>query len=870
MPFLDRAVGIDLGTTNSEIAWLPPSERDVVIFADRFGRRTVPSAVSWDDKTGAFLVGHAARSKRGTSATPVESIKRKMGQRTTVSFGPHALSPEEVSSKILAELRARMQEVLTEQPLRAFGDNLDVPVTRAVITVPAYFDAPQVEATRRAGELAGLDVIGILQEPTAAAIYHTWKRRLEDGNFLVYDLGGGTFDVSILRCIGGEYQVLAIDGDNYLGGDDFDRRYAEHLKKQLAERGYSLDLDVKNLEEDRRIFVRLVHLAQEIKESLSTTEVAHIMKSDFAKDKAGESISFDGDIGRAEYEHVIGDLVETTISCCERALARSREVANVGIEQIDHVILVGGSTRVPLVVRRVTEAFCAARGRLSECDKRSQEPLRDDVDTCVALGAAVHAAHVGGTVIGDKGVRVRVTTPLVAQGTKLRLGLSVDEAPPNATSIAIWEGEHALAEGPLTNGAMRFDLPLAESEVTRATLAIQTSVGAPVAELPLTLHRGDLRPRPTALSRASVVAKDIALEVVRGGKRDRKVLLARGTGLPAQATHLFFTADQSGAVVLRILQNRLPIKTLAVDVPKELPVGTPVELVLRCDESMRMEAHATVGSQQIQAHIEPPPSPAGDAGDVEALLERAEKAKRSLWGGLGSEFSREADLLVVGIREVLHTDPDKLAALCERLRHLVDEFHGGVGEALVPPMARMEDAFDTLRRVVYRADGLLMGMERSEWDKRIDSLYDRAMDAHSAGDGPSWRRIYNEVQALCETAYQEEFSRMRMDDPAYITRRTLSLAWRAQRVEQMLGELVPSTTDEIRAMQAVEQIRIEKWLADAVKRPLSVIKEGEGKKEPSELRRSLENVDAEIDRIEAAVERLPSIGLVTDRGAGGG
>ncbi|MDF2696391.1 MAG: Chaperone protein DnaK, partial [Labilithrix sp.] len=268
MPFLDRAVGIDLGTTNSEIAWLPPSERDIVIFADRFGRRTVPSAVAWDEKAIGFLVGHAARSKRGTTATPIESIKRKMGQKTAVTVGPHALSPEEVSSKILAELRDRMKEALAQKPLDRASTPVELPVTRAVITVPAYFDAPQVEATRRAGELAGLEVIGILQEPTAAAIYHTWKRRLADGNFLVYDLGGGTFDVSILRCVGGEYQVLAIDGDNYLGGDDFDRRYAEHLRRQLVERGYSLDLDVKGNEEDRRIFARLVHLAQEIKESL--------------------------------------------------------------------------------------------------------------------------------------------------------------------------------------------------------------------------------------------------------------------------------------------------------------------------------------------------------------------------------------------------------------------------------------------------------------------------------------------------------------------------------------------------------------------------------------------------------------------------
>lgn len=881
MPFLDRAVGIDLGTTNSEIAWLPPSERDVVIFADRFGRRTVPSAVSWDEKAAAFVVGHPARSKRGTREAPAESVKRKMGQKTSVRVGPHELSPEEVNSKILMALRDGMKETLARSapvprgagsaPSRAValerpqGDGakpndppaVELTVTRAVITVPAYFDAPQVEATRRAGELAGLEVIGILQEPTAAAIYHTWKRRLEDGHFLVYDLGGGTFDVSILRCVGGEYQVLAIDGDNYLGGDDFDRRYAEHLRRQLVEKGYALDLDVRNSEDDRRIFARLVHLAQEIKESLSTAEVVHVSKSEVAKDKMGETISFEADVGRADYEEIIGDLVETTMACCERAIARSSEIASVGVMDIDHVILVGGSTRVPLVVRRVTEALC----------KKCPEPIRDDVDTCVALGAAVHAAHVGGTIIGDRGLRVRVSTPLVAQGAKLRLGVNVEEAPKGAVHLAIWEGEHALAEGPIRGGA-RFDVPLSEAEETHATLALQNSVGAPVAELPVTLHRGDLRPRPTALSRASVVAKDISLEVVRGGRRDRKVLLARGTGLPAQVTHLFFTADQSGAVVLRILQSRLPIKTLAIDVPKELPVGSPVEVVLRCDESMRLEARATVGSQQIQAHVEPPPSPAGDAGDVEALLDRADKARRDLWGGLGSEFAREAERLVAGIREVIHTDPDKLTALCERLRHLIDELHGGVGEQIVPPMARMEEAFDTLRRVVYRAAGELIGMDRAEWDRRIDALYDRAMDAHSAGDGPTWRRVYNEVQALCETAYQEEFSRLRLDDPAYIARRALSVSWRVQRVEQTLSELVPSTTEEIRAMQAAEQVRIERWLAERVKKPLVAVREGEGKKDVAELRRSLESVDTELERIETAVERLPSLGLVTDRGAG--
>jgi molecular chaperone DnaK len=287
--FVDRPVGIDLGTTNSEIALLDPSERDLHVYADKFGRRTVPSAVAWDPKAGALVVGRAARSRRGAEHAPIESIKRRMGQAVKVDIGPLSLSPEEVSSKILGELVARMREDLSSKS----AGELEIRVARAVITVPAYFDAPQVEATRKAGELAGLEVIGVLQEPTAAAIYHTWKAQLGNGNFLVYDLGGGTFDVSILRCLAGEYQVLAIDGDNYLGGDDLDRRFAGTLREMLAARGYALELDVRGDAEDAQRFQRLVHLAQEIKESLSTSEVIALQKENVLVDREGEPVSIE-------------------------------------------------------------------------------------------------------------------------------------------------------------------------------------------------------------------------------------------------------------------------------------------------------------------------------------------------------------------------------------------------------------------------------------------------------------------------------------------------------------------------------------------------------------------------------------------------
>ena len=451
MKFVDRAVGIDLGTTNSEIALLDPSERELVVHADRFGRRTVPSAIAWDPATEEIVVGRAARQRRGQAHGPIESIKRRMGQRERVQVGPHSLSPEEVSAKILAELRARMLADLRAR----LPAEIEPRVDRAVITVPAYFDAPQVAATRDAGTLAGLEVLAVLQEPTAAAMYHQWlglagHAGISDGVFLVYDLGGGTFDVSILRAVGGEQQVLAIDGDNYLGGDDLDRRFAARLRAMLVDRGYVLTRD------DERRAQRLVHLAQEIKETLSTEDVAHVAREAFIVDDAGEPVTIDLEISRREWEAEAADLVEQTITCCERAIARAEEVSGTKASDIDRVILVGGSTRAPLVSRRVREAIASRT--------RSSELAQAEVDTCVALGAAIHAAELGGFRVGDDHARVRFTAPLVTRTTELRVGLVV-ESPAEVSSVAIVGGTSELGRANVAN--------VASAQATRVPIRIE-------------------------------------------------------------------------------------------------------------------------------------------------------------------------------------------------------------------------------------------------------------------------------------------------------------------------------------------------------------------------------------------------------------
>ncbi|MGF1470059.1 MAG: Hsp70 family protein [Sandaracinaceae bacterium] len=854
--FVDRAVGIDLGTTNSEVALLDPSERDLIVYEDRFGRRTVPSAVAWDPTEEALLVGRPARRRRGRTPPPVESIKRKMGRDVAVEVGPRSMSPEEVSAAILGELRRAMREHLEARSAT------EVRVDRAVITVPAYFDAPQVEATRRAGELAGLEVLGILQEPTAAAIYHTWKRQLGDGCFLIYDLGGGTFDVSILRCLAGEYQVLAIDGDNFLGGDDLDRRFAEHLRQDLVERGYALDLRIQEDPADLLRFLRLVHLAQEIKESLSTRDVVHVSQQGVLEDQAGEPVDVDREIGRGDYDAVVSDLVETTLAACERALAQSHAKAGVGIEDIDHVVLVGGSPRVPLVVRRVTDALCAR--------SRSEAPLQDEVDTCVALGAAVHAAQLGGLRLGDDRSLVTVTTPLVGRGDTLRLGLSVEAAPEGAAHLRVARDGSTLASAPLAAvpaEGVRLEVPLGDGPETSVEVALDGPQGQ-LGSLPLTLYRGDVRPRASALSQPSVIAKDIALEVVRGGRRERKVLLEAGTGLPAEAQHTFFTGDRSGAVVLRLLQNRLPIKTLMLEVGSDLEVGTPVELTLRCDEAMRLEARAEVAGHQLWATLSPAQQETPTAAQVEGLLIRAEQAATSLWGYDAREFRHRVDPLVTGIREVLATDPDKLAALAARLERLLEDFTSDeTAGALRPPLHRFEAVLDALRREVYSQPEGTLGMGLEAWQERIDDLDRRGAEAWAQADGGAWRRVYNEAQALLETAGEERFAQVRVDDPLEVQRRLLGTTAWAKRVEHALVEFVPSAAPEVRGLQVAERDRLLELLQKQVLGPLASLPEvTEG--DARVARRKVDEIGAHLERIDAGRERLPSLGLVTEGGGG--
>src|SRR5512133_515664 len=364
---MPRAIGIDLGTTNSLVAHVDERNRPHVLPADE-GRPLLPSAVHYG-ADGQVEVGAVAR--RRAPERPVDtvlSVKRFMGRgpgdvrpedrgiyrfeedgavvKLVVAAGERSVTPIEVSAEILRLLRRRAADALGETP------------GGCVITVPAYFDDAQRQATKDAGRLAGLDVLRLLNEPTAAALAYGLDKRVQ-GTFAVYDLGGGTFDVSILRLDGGVFEVLSTGGDTHLGGDDFDRIVARRL---LAE-----GLSPPAAEPSPAVLRGAVAAAQRIRETLSTEEVVE------ADVELPEGFRLRARLTRAELEALILPVVERTSEPCRAALR------DAGEPRIDGVVLVGGATRTPLVRRHVKALF-------------GQEPLTDlDPDTVVALGAAVQA-----------------------------------------------------------------------------------------------------------------------------------------------------------------------------------------------------------------------------------------------------------------------------------------------------------------------------------------------------------------------------------------------------------------------------------------------------------------------------------------------
>ncbi len=435
---MGKIIGIDLGTTNSCVAVMEGGTPTVIANAE--GARTTPSVVAFKGD-GERLVGQVAKRQAITNPDKtIISIKRHMGTEYRVDIEGKKYSPEEISAMILQKLKADAEAYLGET------------VTEAVITVPAYFNDSERQATKNAGKIAGLDVKRIINEPTAASLAYGLDKMDTTQKIFVYDLGGGTFDVSILELGDGVFEVKATNGNTSLGGDDFDQKVMDYIAETFkAENG----IDLRN---DKMALQRLKEAAEKAKIELSSSTTTNINLPFITADATGPK-HIDMNLTRAKFDELTHDLVEATIEPMRKALSD----ADMSINEIDKVVLVGGSTRIPAVQEAVKKFT-------------GQEPTKGvNPDECVAMGAAIQAGVLTGEVKDillldvtplTLGIETMggVATPLIERNTTIpaRKSQIFSTAADNQTSVEIHivQGERKMAAGNKTLGRFQLsDIP---------------------------------------------------------------------------------------------------------------------------------------------------------------------------------------------------------------------------------------------------------------------------------------------------------------------------------------------------------------------------------------------------------------------------
>ena len=354
---MGKVIGIDLGTTNSCVSVMEGGEAKVITNPE--GNRTTPSVVAFKD--GEIVVGEAAKRQAVTNKDTVSSVKRLMGSSEKIHANGKTYTPQEISAMILQYLKKYAEEYLGE------------PVTKAVITVPAYFNDAQRQATKDAGKIAGLDVERIINEPTAASLAFGIDKTDKEQKVLVFDLGGGTFDVSIIDMSEGTFEVLATAGDNHLGGDDFDNVIVDWMADEFKKQ-YNIDLKA-----DRMALQRMKEAAEKAKKDLSGTLQAHISLPFISANQSGP-LHFETDLTRANFDKMTKFLVDRTVVPVKQAL----KDADLSPNDLNQVLLVGGSTRIPAVQE-------AVKKELGKEPNKSVNP-----DEVVAMGAAIQGGILGG------------------------------------------------------------------------------------------------------------------------------------------------------------------------------------------------------------------------------------------------------------------------------------------------------------------------------------------------------------------------------------------------------------------------------------------------------------------------------------------
>jgi molecular chaperone DnaK len=853
-----KTVGIDLGTTNSVIAILEPTDSVIITGQDEAERKIFPSVVGYQNDAARPVVAHAAAPLRSQPQGAFSSIKRFMGLNRSFQVGPDTLTPPEASARILRHLRDVLARTLHDS--RSLLD-------AAIITMPAYFNHNQIEDTREAGELAGYEVVELLHEPTAAAIYYSWLENRGDATYLVYDLGGGTFDVSIIRKRFGDYEVLGVSGDPYLGGDDFDRLLAEAVGGRQQAVG-------------SEEFARLVVVAERLKIDLSThswiNNVGHRIQA------AGlpAACCLLPAISRDDFHRLIKDKIDRTIDCCQEALARARERAGIRLGDIDYVILVGGSSRIPLVRETVRTAFC--NPGLPE-HVRHAEPLFSEPDLCVAYGAALRAATYGTRHVFTNLPRGRSFLPDVDLGFGLEEpGLDLDLH--CASPVNVRETKYALIgsvsgtgaaevrhggalrvmaqttgeckETPLNrDGSFEMEMGLQADTDNLFELTLCDNAGRAVVCVPFTVrHQGDARPLGAAVLATQILTKPLAIEVLnRRRQRVKQIIAPIGAPLPGRFTCTCRTIDQAGRVVVPIFEENRVIKQLIVaDLDRNLPIGSPVDVELIIDVKHAIEVRVLVreaGRCESATIAGPPPPARPTREEIADVVRQIEQVLPQFSGGHRTRVRAQMNRLRQEVDEALRYDdePKAIQRMAE-LRDLFDQLRYRRGQMLDPPWPKFEELVaDCLHLVATVAEQT--HRDREELAAPIEAQRKYAEQAYEEENQALYRECWDRLERYAGQLVQLlRHNRPQADEPP--PPRPIWLEAR-QAVEQFRARLA-EVWKRVRAADCAE---LDQRLKDVATQAAGISQRL--KDDPAAALRDVRRLTARIYKVEERLSEIP-------------
>lgn len=747
---ISKTVGIDLGTTNSVIAMTDQNDTNIISYESKNKQKTIPSVVSYDPLKKEIIVGNKAFNRRGTIPEPIVSIKTKMGTQEKGRLGTQEVIPEQVSAYILSECKKLMYETMNKD-----NSNDEYIIDRAVITVPAYFSLNAIEATRKAGELAGLKVEEILSEPTAAAIYYSWKNNIEDGNFMVFDLGGGTFDVSIVSKIAGIPMVSGISGNNFLGGDNFDKELARDIITKLNEsdEGYELSLDLDNIE-DRLKFTKLVLEAECIKKELSKKEDVYWEKSGVFSDENGLNVNIAMEFERAGYENIISALLESTIPECEKALAEAEKNSAITLEDIDYILMVGGSSKIPLVQKIVKDNFCNPQKIHAKC----LEPIIYEPDMAVGYGAAIRASCYGTKIYNnDMTVSAQIDT-LGGSNSKNYSFSGKVEAVENKMNLKDAKIKVSNAEGTFNTekvldagGCFSIDnMPLKENSITGFNFEIISKNGETLIDFNKNIvHSGDFVDTGDVELDSSILPKTLNIEIYNKatGNVEKHELIEKSTPLPIEKDFTFYSNEHTTEMIrIKLFENYTLLKEIVVPFDTKLAEGTPVNLHLNISKNVVITATGEVGSKEFSAVVEPPKSKVPTELEYVALKKEFEDATSILKPGKKAVFEAQKRNICIHIEEGFKDkEHQRIIEYMDKLRELVDNL-----KIELKPMEPQKEVFDKLAN-----DNSKDIEELKARGKRIDvssenviSVQNEGHKAYDESDQPKLTECYKKLNQI--------------------------------------------------------------------------------------------------------------------------